>query len=270
MNRIKYLLIGFLCLFLHLNGMEEKPIVVVTASYNNKEVCRKNLYSLFSQEYSNWKLIYIDDCSTDGTADLVESFIYLQGQEAKVNLIRNSERKGHLYNQYHAIHTVPKDVIILILDGDDWLAAPWTLAYINEVYQTKDVWLTYGQFIHSSTHYLGYCLPIPKELWPKQPIRSLSWVTSHPRTFYAGLFQKIALDDLLYEGNFFPVCVDLATMFPMLEMAGPNHVDYIDTILYVYNDNDPSHRCNQSLQEKLGSIIRSKKPYPVLVTSPFD
>ena len=256
--------LALLCLFSFLYSIEEKLIIVVTASYNNKDVCRKNLHSLLSQEYENWKLIYMDDGSTDGTGDLVESLLHQHRLENRVTLIRNPTRKGQLYNQYHAIHSCPKDAIIFILDGDDWLAAPWTLAYINEIYQTKDIWLTYGQFIYSSTHYIGYCLPIPQDLWPKNPIRTLSWVTSHPRTFYAGLFQKIALEDLLCDGKFFPVCADLATMFPMLEMAGPDHVQYIDSILYVYNDNDPTHRCDESLQRKLGAIIRSKKPYPLL------
>ena len=230
---------------------------------------KKNLLSLFFQEYDNWRLIYIDDCSTDGTADLVEAFVYEHKQDDRFTLIRNTTRHRQLYNQYYAIHSCPKDSIIVILDGDDWLAVSWAFAYINEIYQTKDVWLTYGQFIYSSTHYIGYCLPLPPDLWPKNPIRTLSWVTSHPRTFYAGLFQRIAFDDLLYEEYFFPVCADLAAMFPMLEMAGPDHVHYIDSILYIYNDENPSHRCDRSLQLKMESIIRSKQPYTPLMFSPF-
>ncbi len=259
-----------LCLFSSLHSNEEKPIVIITASYNNKDVYKKNLFSIFSQEYDNWKLIYIDDCSTDGTADLVEKFVSEHGQENHFTLIRNSERKRQLYGQYHAIQSCPKDAIIVILDGDDWLAVSWALAYINEMYQTKDVWLTYGQFIYSSSHYIGYCLPLPSDLWPKKSIRTLSWVTGHLRTFYAGLFQRIDKCDLIYEGNFFPVCADLATMFPMLEMAGPNHVKYIDPILYVYNDNDPSQRCDLSLQRKMEWIIRSKKPYTTLIAPPYE
>ncbi len=260
-------LLFFLVSFL---SAEEKLIVAVTASYNNKDVCKKNLFSLYSQEYDHWKMIYIDDASTDGTPDLIQSLISQYQLENRVTLIRNKTRKGHLSNQYYAIHSCPKDAIILILDGDDWLAAPWALAYINEIYQTKDVWLTYGQFIFSNTHYIGYGLPIPRDLWPQNPIRTLSWVFAHPRTFYAGLFQLIALEDLLYEDAFFPVCADLATMFPMLEMAGPDHVHFIDSILYVYNVNDPTHRCDASLQQKMGSIIRSKQPYPLLHTQPYQ
>jgi len=259
-----------LCFFSTLHSVEEKPIVVITASYNNKDVCRKSLLSLFSQEYDNWRLIYVDDCSTDGTADLVEAFVREHRQENRVTLIRNTKRMRQLCNQYHAIRSCPKDAIVVILDGDDRLAVSWALAYINEIYRTKDVWLTYGQFIYSRTRYIGYCLPIPRDLWPKNPIRTLSWVIGHLRTFYAGLFQRIALDDLLHEGEFFPVCADLATMFPMLEMAGPDHVRYIDSILYVYNDDDASRRCDKSLQDKMGWIIRAKRPYAPLTSPPYE
>ena len=265
-----FCLLATLSFFSVLSSIEEKPIVVITASYNNKEIYKKNLLSLFSQEYDNWRLIYIDDCSTDGTADLVESFVHHYQQEERVTLIRNATRKKQLYNQYYAIHNCPKDAIIIILDGDDWLAHPLVLPYINEIYQKEDVWLTYGQFIYSTTHYLGYCLPLPSDMWPKYPIRKLTWVASHLRTFYAGLFQKIAREDLIYEGEFFPVCADLATMFPMLEMAGSDHVRYIDLILYVYNDNDPSHRCDKRAQDKMAEIIRSMPPYSPLKNRPID
>jgi hypothetical protein len=55
-----------------LQEKSEKPIVVITASYNNKQWCRLNVNSIVNQKYTNWRLIYIDDCSTDTTPDIVD------------------------------------------------------------------------------------------------------------------------------------------------------------------------------------------------------
>jgi len=41
----------------------EKSMVVIIPSYNNESYCEKNLTSVFSQQYENYRVIYIDDCS---------------------------------------------------------------------------------------------------------------------------------------------------------------------------------------------------------------
>jgi glycosyltransferase involved in cell wall biosynthesis len=262
--------LAILCLFSTISIYStEKPIVVVTSSYNNKNVFEKNLSSLFNQDYDHWRLIYIDDCSTDGTADAVEAYIHEHKQEKRVTLIRNTARCYQLHNQYHAIHSCPKDAIIAILDGDDWLAHPSVLSYINQIYQTEDVWLTYGQFAFSSTQRIGYCAPLPSENGAKHPFRKRKWVSGHLRTFYAGLFHCIAIEDLLVDGNFFSASADLAIMFPMLEMAGRDHIQFIESVLYIYNDDDPSKRCDRMLQLELESEIRSRPPYKLLESSPI-
>lgn len=53
----------------------EKHIVVIIPSYNNKKLYERNLLSVVEQEYSNYHVIYVDDCSSDGTATFVEAFI---------------------------------------------------------------------------------------------------------------------------------------------------------------------------------------------------
>ena len=45
----------------------EKPIVVVIPSYNNERWVENNLTSVFKQNYQNYRVIYVDDCSTDNT-----------------------------------------------------------------------------------------------------------------------------------------------------------------------------------------------------------
>ena len=48
---------------------EHKPFVVIVPSYNNSEWVERNLRSIFEQKYDNFRVIYIDDASTDGTWD---------------------------------------------------------------------------------------------------------------------------------------------------------------------------------------------------------
>jgi len=49
-----------------------KSLVVVIPSFNNARWCRRNLESVLDQAYPLYRVIYIDDASTDGTPDLVD------------------------------------------------------------------------------------------------------------------------------------------------------------------------------------------------------
>lgn len=242
----------------------EKELIVVTASYNNSQWCQKYFESLIMQNYSNWRLIYFDDNSTDGTYDCIDEHVKKNNLQHKVSLYRNEKRKGHLCNQCAAIGMCPGDSIIVIIDGDDWLAHDRVFQIINEAYQSQDIWLTYGQFWYLKKNKKGFCREIPPEIIKKNAIREISWRTSHLRTFYAGLFQQIKLEDLLYKGSFFPKCVDVVTMFAMIEMAG-THIKFIPEVLYIYNDDNPlSYHHDPTHQRELEAYIRTMPRYEPL------
>lgn len=246
----------------------EKEIVVVTASYNNASRYLWNLDSLFAQDYGSWRLIYIDDHSDDRTADLVENYVATCGMQDRVTLIKNDLRRGALYNQYHAIGTCADDAIIVILDGDDALAHPHVLSFINMVYQNSDVWLTYGQFKHLSNNQKGFCIAYPESVVQNNAYRSFGYVPSHLRTFYAKLCKKVLEKDLLYEGNFMMATGDIALMFPMIEMAGAGHFKFIDEVLLIFNDINPLnvYKCDKKLERTIDLFLRAQKPYEPLTS----
>src|SRR5258708_2734004 len=78
--------------------VQSKPFVIVIPSYNNEQFCERNLKSVLSQKYDNFRVIYIDDCSKDGTYGKVEKIIEESGQQAKVTLIRNETNRGAMEN----------------------------------------------------------------------------------------------------------------------------------------------------------------------------
>ena len=260
------LLWGLLFLFTVSNAktIQQKQLVIVTASYNNSQWCKKYFDSIAEQTYKNWFLIYINDNSTDDTLECITRLIYEYGLEHQVMIINNTERKGHLYNQYYAIHSIDPEKICLILDGDDWLSDNNVFKTINDSYQDPNIWLTYGQFWYLKKNKKGFCKAIPKDIIEKNGIRDITWRTSHLRTFYAGLFQSISYDDLLYKDNFFPKCADVVTMFAMIEMAG-FHIKFIPEILYIYNDDNPlSYHHDPTHQRELEDCIRKKRRYQPL------
>ncbi|PKN03687.1 hypothetical protein CVU75_00990 [Candidatus Dependentiae bacterium HGW-Dependentiae-1] len=248
---------------------EQKPLVVIIPSYNNERWCIKNLESVFSQKYANYRVMYINDKSKDHTLQLVKKYIDEHGYGDKVDLRDNPERLGAMANLYNAIHSCKDAEIAVILDGDDWFATDQVLARVNQEYANPDVWLTYGQFICYPSNNPGFCKDFPKPIAWANLYRSYTWVATHLRTFYAGLFKKIAKEDLMYEGQFLSVLYDQAIMYPMLEMAG-NHVRFIPDVLYVYNQDNPINDGKVAMQRVLRfeRMVRRMPRYARLAVLP--
>ena len=49
-------------------------VSVITPAFNCGEFIAETITSIQSQTYSNWEMIIVDDCSTDGTRSVVEAF----------------------------------------------------------------------------------------------------------------------------------------------------------------------------------------------------
>jgi glycosyltransferase involved in cell wall biosynthesis len=240
---------------------DEKPFVVIVPSYNNEEYVEKNLSSILEQEYQNYRVIFIDDSSSDKTIEKALQVIENHSAEDIVTLIRNQENYKALYNLYYTIQALSDDTIVFIVDGDDWLAHPRVLKELNRYYSNPDVWLAYGQYITYPKYEKGKTGPLNAK------IRSIRGQHTFPqlRTFYAGLFKKIQLRDLLYQGDFFKTSSDLAVIFPLWEMAR-EHAVFIPDVLYVYNRESPMNddKIHRQSQEFFDRYIRALPSYHVI------
>ena len=205
---MRFLLVLIFCTFL---VAEEKAMVVVIPSYNNILWYKKNLDSVLSQKYSNFRVIIIDDASPDGTGPAIQAYIRERKEENRVTFIQNKKRVGALANEYKGIWLCKPSEIVVNLDGDDWMAHDLVLAKLSEIYADPDVWVTYGQFEYT-TGDRGWAAQVPDHIIEKNEFREYNWVTTAMRTFYAGLFHKIKKEDLMHEGQFFQMSGDLAYM----------------------------------------------------------
>lgn len=248
------------------NMRAEQEIVVVIPSYRNQAWYERNLASVFSQDYTNYRVIYIDDCSDDGTAHLVAAYVRAYGKQDKVRLIKNTVRKGALNNIVEAIASMPDHAIVVMLDGDDWLKHSGVFSKLNETYADRSVWLTYGQFELYPGGVVGKCRPYPPHVIERNAFRSYEWIASHLRTCRAWLFKKIRQEDFMLRGAYFQMTWDQALMFPMLEMAGI-HARCIEEVLYVYNIANPINDQNVDPigQCAIERIIRAKLMYERLI-----
>lgn len=240
----------------------DKKFVIVIPSYKNSEWCEKNIQSTIDQNYDKYRVIFIDDCSPDDTFDKVLNVVNSSNKKNKFTLIKNTIRNGALCNLYNAIHSCDDDEIIVTLDGDDWLANSDVLNKLNEVYNSGDIWMTYGQYQNYPDNGIGISQQVPDHIINSNGYRQYAWCSSHLRTFYTWLFKQIKDEDLKYEGQFAPTAWDCTMQFPMLEMSG-HHAKFIPDVLYIYNLINPinDHKVNRDFQKKLELYYRAQPRY---------
>jgi len=245
---------------------DQKPIVAVVLSYNNSDWCEKNLDSIFSQNYQNYRLIYVDDCSTDDTYEKVLSYIEKRKMKDRSIVIKNKNRSWMVENFYRTIHKYCKDgEIVATIDGDDWLAHMDVFSQINSAYSSADIWLTYGSMMEDPSHRVCSARPFVKHVLQRRGFRKHPWVATMLRTFYADLFKKIRLEDFLFQGEFMLSSPDLAMMWPMFEMA-KDRFAYMPYINYIYNrryigNNEHKDYVNKTIALYYAQCIYNKKPY---------
>lgn len=91
-----------------------KKVSVMIPVYNQEDYVKECLDSILSQDYQNIELVVIDDCSTDSTKEVLQSY---QGN-SKVKLVFNDVNLGMTRNADKALGMCTGDYVCLFA-GDD-------------------------------------------------------------------------------------------------------------------------------------------------------
>ena len=235
---------------------------IVIPSYNNEMWVDKCLSSAFRQDYDNYEVVYINDCSTDNTLEQAQNIFKQSVTPEGSKVINNEFNKKALRNLSYSIANAREDTIIVTLDGDDWLASDKVLQTLDKVYSSGDIWMTAGSYIDNVAGRVSQP-NINSNYWDGN-VRMKPWTISHLRTFRRDLFMKIKNEDLLDDdGDFYKFTFDQAMMYPMAEMSGPEHFREIREVMYVYNRRNPISvdRVHRQEQLRIEKKIRFMQPY---------
>ena len=101
----------------YLPRKKEQRIVIISPTYNSANYIENCIKSVVTQDYDNYLMIVIDDCSTDNTYSIAKQY-----ESENIKVIRNEVNKGAVCNQIESIKKYcDKDDIVMFLDGDDSL-----------------------------------------------------------------------------------------------------------------------------------------------------
>ncbi len=94
--------------------MTKNLVSVVMSNYNTDELyLRASIESILSQTYENFEFIIVDDCSTDNSIDVIESY-----SDDRIKLIKNKQNMG-LTKSLNVAIKAAKGEFIARMDADD-------------------------------------------------------------------------------------------------------------------------------------------------------
>ena len=120
----------------------DKQFCFIVPFYNAEKfisICAKSIYC---QNYAVFRVIFINDASTDGSQTIIDEFTKKYNN---IFCINNKINYGPAYSRFVGIQETSNDEILIFLDGDDWLFSPTVLEYLNNIYQ-ENVEMTVGSY----------------------------------------------------------------------------------------------------------------------------
>ncbi len=108
--------------------MEPPLFSVIVTAYNRELYIGEALDSISSQTFQNYELIIADDCSTDRTYELAESY---RDQFNRITIVRHEINLGQFQNRNFAA-SLASGEYILYVDSDDTIN-PGTLQYLADI-----------------------------------------------------------------------------------------------------------------------------------------
>jgi glycosyltransferase involved in cell wall biosynthesis len=252
-----------------------KQIVVISPFFNAKDFLPMCMTSVATQDYPTEKVrhILVDDHSTDTSGQVVSDYA---AQYPNIEGFRPPQRHGALANQLSALGMLleqyqgrENEVVVALVDGDDWLYPDNTIfTQINNIYHDDVVDMTYGS--------MWSCADIiPLIAQPFHPATLASgqfrgeqfpWKIpyTHLRTFRLSVVKNI-LNDLSQftdeQGDIYRAGGDGALQYYLLEHSRPTGIRAIQDIWYVYNDMNPlnDYKVNANEQNRNSTHIQTRK-----------
>ena len=239
-------------------------MIILTGFYNAEQYIERCLSSIMAQSYTDFTCYITHDLSTDNSVALIKEMIK---DDSRFILMPDADKKLYQAGNFDRVTRYNPNIsdndVLVEVDGDDWLPNSNVFKKIADVYSNDNVWITNGSFKYSDG---SQGFSTKQNISPT--LRQDRMTCSHIRTWRAFLWRAIKEEDLKdEEGNYWQWSGDLCFMFPMLEMAGDEHYEFISDNLYVYNAENPinEHKVNINMVNDHATRIRQKEPYQRLI-----
>lgn len=115
-------------------------VTVLMPTYNVAPYVKEAVESVLRQSYSDFELLVIDDCSTDGTLDVVRGI-----SDSRIHIVQNERNLGLADNLNRGLSLI-KTELVSRMDGDDIAEPHWLQSEVAVLESHPEIGICGGGF----------------------------------------------------------------------------------------------------------------------------
>ena len=116
-------------------------VSVIIPNYNHAPYLKQRIESVLGQTYQDFELILLDDCSTDGSRDIMEAY---RSNPHVIHIVYNENNSDSAFRQWNKGIELVKGDWIWVAESDDYAEPIFLERMMNEVAKVPDCVLAYS------------------------------------------------------------------------------------------------------------------------------
>lgn len=150
-------------------------VSIVVPVYNAKRFLKETIACIQRQTYTNWELLLVDDCSSDGSRELIQKY---EAQDDRIHLLCANVNQGAARSRNQGVMAA-NGQYLCYLDADDvWVDEK--LSKEIDFLRTKDAAFIFSgyEFADEQAVGLGKIVRVPETITYKQALKNTTIFTS--------------------------------------------------------------------------------------------
>ena len=95
--------------------MKNHPVDIILPVYNSQKYLAECLNSLFQQTFREFRILALDDCSNDGSIEILNT---LKRKDKRLEIFKNEQNRGHIFSRNKLLE-ISKAPFLAFADSDD-------------------------------------------------------------------------------------------------------------------------------------------------------
>lgn len=132
-------------MFRNKQRIKDAPFVsVIIPNYNHACYLKQRLDSVFNQTYQNFEVIFLDDCSTDNSLEIIEQY---KGNPHLSQIVVNETNSGSVFKQWENGLSFAKGDLIWIAESDDYCELNMLEELVRAIEKKENVVVAFSQYV---------------------------------------------------------------------------------------------------------------------------
>ena len=127
--------------------MNQPPKVsVIVPNYNHQAYLKERIDTILQQTYQDFELIILDDCSTDNSVNIIESY---RDNEHVTHIVLNEQNTGSTFLQWDKGVSLAQGEYIWIAESDDAAHPQFLSTLVEQLEKHPEAVVAYARIRHT-------------------------------------------------------------------------------------------------------------------------